>query len=210
MSWNTHRYGRWQMHAKYAGGRPDPNAKVLGNRSGDPDKTVKSTIEREHDVRADTKSAISDKRRKLSLEYLDRMAARDEWTTVNRQRDHERITRHARRAFNEEHVAAMRKLKEDYGALEQELEAAVIAKGLDVSGIREFNEWIVKNPFEKISRLYTRMNQIAAKEDELRLTMTKNIIQQLTAFDSISARYTQLSKSQADLMTFIGIAALYV
>lgn len=32
MKWYQHKYGRWQSHAEYAGGQPDPNAKEAKRR----------------------------------------------------------------------------------------------------------------------------------------------------------------------------------
>lgn len=32
MKWYQHKYGRWQSHAEYAGGKPDPNAKKESRR----------------------------------------------------------------------------------------------------------------------------------------------------------------------------------
>lgn len=210
MHYNKHRFGRWQMHAKYAGGRPDPNVKPLGNSSGDKSGTVKAVSKANAAQYTDGFPAVSEKARAYSLAYLDRIAGREEWTTVNRARDHERIVRHAQKVFDGEYKKSMRALQEDYGKLERQLEAEVARKGLEMSGIREFNQWVKDNPFEKVSRIYTRLRQIADKEDKLRVEMMNSVIKELSSFQGLSERMTELSQSQADLMMFIKIAALHV
>lgn len=208
MRWNTHQYGRWQMHAKYAGGRPDPNAKPLGNSTRDPEKTVTVTAKQNDARYGSGTKPLSDERLERSRAYLERMSRREEWPSAERQRDQERLVRHSKTLFDEKYKTELNRLQTDYQALETQFEAEVTRKNLDFSGIREFNEWTKKNPFEKVSRLYERMNQIRAKEDQVRARMVDDVLNLLPGLDSLSRRYTQLSRSQADLITFVEIAAL--